>query len=117
MERNEIAVMCHKLTVLEDDLQKFKKIEAQYKELREMITTAMVENEIDKLIAPNGTVFKLIPERPDEFPPIVKFDEARFKRDQPELWEEYQMFTHDYKPGRKAYIRITPPKGENSNAD
>lgn len=116
MERNEIAIMCHQLTLLENDLQKLKTIEAQYKDLREKITNAMVENDVQKLIAPNGTIFTLIAGRPDETIPVVKFDEARFMREHKDLWDEYQFFTHDFKPGRKAYIRITVPKGED-NAD
>lgn len=116
MERNEIAIMCHQLTVLENDLQKYKAIEAQYKDLRDKITNAMVENDVQKLIAPNGTIFTLVPEKESESVPIVKFNEAQFKADHRDLWEEYQWMTHDYKPGRKAYIRITVPKGED-NAD
>ena len=108
--------MCHQLTVLENDLQKYKAIEAQYKELREKITNAMVENDVQKLIAPNGTIFTLVAGKPDEWNPVVKFDEQKFMKDYPELWDEYQYFTKDYKPGRKAYIRITVPKGED-NAD
>ena len=112
MERNEIALMCHKLTLLEDGLKKYKEIKEQYDQLKQRITDEMVDANVQKLIAPNGTIFTLIAERESESVPVVKFNEAQFKADHRDLWDEYQWMTHDYKPGRKAYVRITLPKGE-----
>lgn len=113
MERYEIETVVNQLTVLEDDLQKYNAIKKQYDDMKARLYTAMVEHEVDKLIAPNGTLFTLVKEKPDENVPVVKFDETQFKQEHPELWDEYQRLTHEYKAGRRGYVRITIPKGEN----
>lgn len=110
MEKYEITQIITKLTVLEDDLKKYNAIKKQYDDMKTKLYEAMVEHDVDKLIAPNGTQFSLVRETHGESIPVVKFDENRFKREHPELWDEYQWFTHDYKAGRRGYVRITVPK-------
>lgn len=113
MDHNELVRITTQLTALEDDLKKFNEIKKQYDDMKARLTEAMVEADCKKLIAPNGTIFTLVDAVESESIPVVKFNEAQFKKDYPELWEEYQWMTHDYKAGRKAYVRITIPKGEN----
>lgn len=112
MEKNEIANIVTQITVLEDDLKKYNALKKRYDDMKAELYEAMLEHEVDKLIAPNGTQFTLVKETPSESIPVVKFDENRFKKEHPEMWEDYQWFTHDYKAGRKGYVRITIPKGE-----
>ena len=113
MDRNELIRITTALAALEDDLKKFNEIKKQYDDMKAKLTEAMVEADLDKLVAPNGTQFTLVRAVEAESIPVVKFNEAQFKKDHADLWEEYQWLTHDYKAGRKAYVRITLPKGEN----
>ena len=113
MEKNEIAKVVTQITVLEDDLRKFNAIKKQYEDMKHKLYEAMLEHDLEKLIAPNGTQFTLIKATEDQYPEVVKFNEARFKEEHPDMWDEYQWLTHDYKAGRKGYVRITIPKGEN----
>lgn len=114
MERNELVQITTQLTALENDLKQFNVIKKQYDELKAKMYEAMVEADLNKLIAPNGTQFTLVRGTEPEYPAVVKFNEAEFKKDHPDLWEEYQWMTHDYKPGRKGYVKITLPKGESN---
>lgn len=116
MERNELVKITTQLTALEDDLKRFNEIKKQYDALKQRMYEAMVEADLNKLVAPNGTQFTLVRGTEPEYPAVVRFNEDQFKRDHPELWEEYQFMTHDYKPGRKGYVKITLPKGD-TNAD
>lgn len=112
MEKNELVNIATQLVTLEDDLKKFNEIKKQYDNMKAQLTDAMIEAGLLKLIAPNGTIFTLVAAKPDENIPVVKFNEAQFKAEHPDIWEEYQWMTHEYKPGRKAYVKITIPKGE-----
>lgn len=112
MDRNELVRITTQLTALENDLKRFNEIKKQYDDMKARLTEAMVEAGLNKLVAPNGTQFTLVKAVESESIPVVKFNEAQFKKDHLDLWEEYQWMTHEYKAGRKAYVRITIPKGE-----
>lgn len=110
--KEELRKISNQIVAMENDLAVYKQIKTYYEQAKARLFEGMQQNGIDKFITENGTQFTLVKGQPDVYEEVTKFNEAKFKEEQPELWEEYQWTTTEYKAGRKGYVRITLPKGE-----
>ena len=106
LQPTEIVEMADRAMVLETQLKAFKKLEEEYKSLKDNLKSLMQERGIKSFIANSGMKITLVPDGEDSVE--LKFDEKAFEEDNPKLYEHY--LKPKQKKGRAGYVRITIPE-------
>jgi len=106
LQPTEIVEMADRAIVFETQLRAFKKLEEEYKVLKENLKKVMQEKGIKSYIANTGMKVTLVPDGIDTIE--YKFDVARFRDENPGMYDKYVMPTE--KKGRAGYVRITIPE-------
>ena len=101
-----LTELSNKVVALENQLAEMKKIEAQAKDLKEQLKTAMEKAGTKTWETPNGTKITLVPDGEDKV--VKKFNEKLFKDNNLDLWDEYSEEV--VQKGKPGYVRITLPK-------
>lgn len=104
----DLTELSNKVVALENQLAEMKKIEAQAKDLKEQLKTAMEKAGTKTWETPNGTKITLVPDGEDKV--VRKFNEKLFKDNNLDLWDEYSEEV--VQKGKSGYVRITLPKEE-----
>ena len=104
----DLTELSNKVLALENQLAEMKKIEAQAKDLKEQLKTAMEKAGTKTWETPNGTKITLVPDGEDKV--VRKFNEKLFKDNNLDLWDEYSE--EIVQKGKSGYVRITLPKEE-----
>ena len=104
----DLTELSNKVLALENQLAEMKKIEAQAKDLKEQLKTAMEKAGTKTWETPNGTKITLVPDGEDKV--VRKFNEKLFKDNNLDLWDEYSEEV--VQKGKSGYVRITLPKEE-----
>ena len=104
----DLTELSNKVVALENQLAEMKKIEAQAKDLKEQLKTAMEKSGTKTWETPNGTKITLVPDGEDKV--VKKFNEKLFKNNNLDLWDEYSEEV--VQKGKSGYVRITLPKEE-----
>ena len=102
----DLTELSNKIVVLENQLVEMKKVEAQAKELKAQLKSAMEKNNIKKWETPNGVKITLVADGEDKV--VRKFNEALFKKNNLDLWDEYSEEVTQ--KGKAGYVKITLPK-------
>lgn len=102
---DSIIAMSNKLAVLETSLNSYKKIEKEYKELKESLYKIFEERAITSFETSNIKITKVAPTSYDS----VSIDTATLKEEEPTIYEKYKVVKTTNKKG---YILVTS-KGEN----
>ncbi|MBF1637600.1 MAG: YqaJ viral recombinase family protein [Prevotella sp.] len=102
----ELVQFTDKIIVLEQELKSMKAIEKQLKEAKQELKSAMEKRGIKKWTTNNGTQITLVADGEDKT--VSVFDEAKFKAENEELYNFYQVGVK--KKGRAGYVKITLPK-------
>ena len=102
----DLTELSNKIVVLENQLVEMKKVEAQAKELKVQLKSAMESNNIKKWETPNGVKITLVADGEDKV--VRKFNEALFKENNLDLWDEYSEEVTQ--KGKAGYVKITLPK-------
>lgn len=102
----DLTELSNKIVVLENQLVEMKKIEMQSKELKMQLKAAMENKNIKKWETPNGVKITLVADSEDKV--IKKFNEALFKKNNLDLWDEYSEEV--VQKGKAGYVKITLPK-------
>lgn len=102
----DLTELSNKIVVLENQLVEMKKIEMQSKELKMKLKAAMENKNIKKWETPNGVKITLVADSEDKV--IKKFNEALFKENNLDLWDEYSEEV--VQKGKAGYVKITLPK-------
>ena len=102
----ELTELVNRLLMIEKELTAYKEIEKRHDELKKAIKDAMQANGIKTWTMNNGTKVTLIPDGEDTT--VRKFDEKKFKLENPDEYEKYCESV--LKKGRAGYVRITPPQ-------
>ena len=88
---------------IEQQIAQYKELTKQYDDLKKQLYEAMIDNNIKKWKAPNGTLFTIVPSTPNKVEMV--FDEDKFKEEQPILYASYTI--EKEKKGKSGYIKIT----------
>ena len=104
----DLTELSNKVVALENQLVEMKKIEAQAKDLKEQLKTAMEKAGTKTWETPNGTKITLVPDGEDKV--VRKFNEKLFKDNNLDLWDEYSEEV--VQKGKSGYVRITLPNEE-----
>lgn len=83
-ESNEIAVLANQVERFELQLQQFKEIEKQYKEMKDKLYAAMEVNNIKKFETEHIVITRILPSTRESL------DSKKIKADHPELFEKYK---------------------------
>lgn len=102
----ELVQFTNKIIVLEQELKSMKALEKQLKEAKQELKSAMEKRGIKKWTTNNGTQITLVADGEDKT--VSVFDEAKFKVENEELYNFYQVGVK--KKGRAGYVKITLPK-------
>lgn len=103
LQPKEVIELSNKVLALEVQLQEFKKLEKEYKEMKDNLKKAMQEHIVPKWTTPNGTKITLVNDGEDE--EVEVFNEDNFKKDNEELYKKY--LEKKTKKGRNGYVLIT----------
>ena len=104
----EIPDITERILALESQLAYYKKVEAQIKEDKARLKKAMEAASVKSWTTPNGYKITLVADGEDSVKKV--FDEATFKKDNPELYDKYQK--DKLVKGKSGYILITEPKNK-----
>ena len=102
----DLTELSNKVLALENQLAEMKKIEAQAKDLKEQLKTAMEKAGTKTWETPNGTKITLVPDGEDKV--VRKFNEKLFKDNNLDLWDEYSEEV--VQKGKAGFVRISLPK-------
>ena len=104
---------------LENRLAEYKAMVEQYDKAKAELKTAMETQGLKKWTTPNGTQITLVLDTPDKEVEEEYYDEEKFIAENTELHEQYHNKLAEYKgtrtvikKGKKGYVKITLPKGE-----
>lgn len=107
---SEVIVLSKKVIALENQMAAFKKLEAEYKEMRQALFKAMVDHNVKSWEMPNGTKITRIDEKLPIIKTVKEFDVDLFKQEHKQLYEAYTKKVAKETGGKAGYILITPPK-------
>jgi predicted phage-related endonuclease len=82
--QNEIQVLANQVEKLEFQIANFKKVEEEYKAMKEKLHQAMEEYDIKKWETDNVVITRILPGNRESF------DSTKFKKDYPDLAEQYK---------------------------
>lgn len=106
LQPTEIVEMADKALILETQLRAYRRLEAEYKSLKESMKNAMQKNGIKSFIANSGMKLTLVPDGEDTIE--LKFDEKAFEEEHPEIYKRYRKPRE--RKGRAGYVRVTMPE-------
>ena len=112
LQPNEVIQLSNKVVAFEQQLASYKKLEEQYKEVKEELYKAMQDHQIKKWTTNNGVQITRVDGSEDSTVTVSKFNEEQFKTDNPEMYQKYVEEVQQTKKGRAGYLKITLPKGE-----
>lgn len=105
---------------LENKLAEYKAMVEEYDKAKAELKTAMETQGLKKWTTPNGTQITLVLDTPDKEVEEEYYDEDKFIAENKELHEQYHNKLAEYKgtktvikKGKKGYVKITLPKGDN----
>ena len=105
---SELPDIAEKIIAFESQLSYMKKVEAEIKIEKERLRQAMRAGNIKGWVTPSGWRLTLVDDTEDKS--TQKFNEAKFKTENPELYNKYLEAA--IVKGKKGYVKITAPKEE-----
>lgn len=107
---NELVVLSNKVLAFEMQLESYKKLEQEYKDMKQQLFEAMQKYDVKTWETAGGIRIT----RVDETPPTVgvykKFDESKFSAEHPDLHKEYIVEVEEKSRRRAGFVKITMPK-------
>ncbi len=109
-EKDEIRLITSHLDALDNEIKQFKALEEKYNEFKTTLYDKMNQFGIDKYISRNGTQFTRVSPSNDKIEMILKFNEDKFKSENPEVYKKYTEQIEKITKGKSGYLRVTLPK-------
>lgn len=106
---NELVLLSNKVMVLENRMAEYKEIEKQYKTLKQALYEAMQNHDVKSWTTPNNTRITRVDGSNETKELVTEFDVDKFKSENPEMFERYQVQKEKKKAGRAGYVKITLP--------
>lgn len=98
-ENNEIATLANQVEKFELQLQQFKELETQYKEMKEKLYAAMIENDVKSFETDHLKITAVGPSQ------SVSVDSKKLKEEMPDIAAKYEKVSN-----RKGFVKITMKK-------
>ena len=109
-KREELDLVTNEVAKLEMQLQAFKVLEEQYKQMKEKLFQLMKDYDVKSTSTQNGISIVRYDAIEDKIVEVEEFNTTLFKEDYPELYEEYVNKVTKINKGKKGYVKITLPK-------
>ena len=106
----DLTELSDKLIVLEIQLNEYKQLEKEYKDMKQRLYEAMDKNDIKKWTTNSNFQITKVDGKEDEEIEETYFDEEKFMFENPELYTSYLAKRKKVKKGTSGYVRISPPK-------
>lgn len=107
---NDISVITDKMLVLEQKLSGYKKIQEEYEKQRESLLKAMQEAGVPTFETSGGYKITVVDATADVTTTETVVNAEKLKEKHPRIYKEVAEIQTKTKKGKKAYLRITPPK-------
>lgn len=108
----EIAVMANGMLALERKLAEYKAIQEEYERQKESLLNAMQAASVTTWNTEGGYIITAVEATADKTTVETVLNDKKVKELYPEVYEACTEEQIKFKKGRKAYLRITAPKGE-----
>lgn len=108
---NELVVLSNKAVALERQMAEYQAIEKQYKEMKQALFEAMQKHDVKSWRMPNGTRITRVDGVEASTENVQEFDIEAFKKDNAEMFGQYQKTVTKKKAGRAGYVKITMTRG------
>ena len=109
-KREELVLVTEEVAKLEMQLQAFKVLEEQYKQMKEKLFQLMKDYDVKSTSTQNGISIVRYDAIEDKIVEVEEFNTTLFKEDYPDLYEEYVNKVTKINKGKKGYVKITLPK-------
>lgn len=109
-QANEIVSLSNMVIILESRMAEYKKIENQYKEMKQKLFESMAKHYVKSWQMPNGTRITRVDGTEDREETVQEFDLDAFKEEYKDLYELFQKTVTKKKAGRAGYVKVTLPK-------
>lgn len=106
---NEIVSLSNMVVILESRMAEYKKIEDQYKEMKQKLFESMSKHDVKSWQMPNGTRITRVDGTDEVLETVQEFDLEAFKEEYPDLFGLFQNTVTKRKAGRAGYVKITLP--------
>lgn len=103
LQPKELQELSFAVVALEQELSAYKEIEKQYKDTKAALKEAMEKYNVKTWTTPNGAKITLVADGEDKME--MNFDEAKLKKEEPEIYNKY--LSAKVKKGRQGFVRIT----------
>lgn len=108
----ELLEITSSIEKIESELKKFHELQKQYESFRQKLFDVMTKNNVIKYVSLGGIQFTIVSGSNDKTEIVLKFNEDKFKAENPELYKKYLEQIEKTTKGKSSYLRITLPKGE-----
>ena len=106
---NELVTISNKVLALESRMAEYKAVEQEYKEMKQALYRAMLNNDIKSWTTLNGVKITRVDEIAPSTETALQFDEGAFMLANPDLHAKYCKFVDRKKTGRAGYVKISLP--------
>ena len=107
---NELIELSNKVIVFETRLAEYKKLEEQYKEMKQKLFEAMLKHDVKSWQTVNGTKITRVDGTEATVEIVKEFNTAKFKDENPDVYDRYLEDVKKKKAGKSGYVKITLPK-------
>lgn len=108
----ELLEITNSIEKIENELKRFNELQKQYESFRQKLFDTMTKNNVIKYVSLGGIQFTVVSGTNDKTEIVLKFNEDKFKAENPELYKKYVEQIEKTTKGKSSYLRITLPKGE-----
>lgn len=108
----ELFEITNSIEKIESELKTFRELQKQYESFRQKLFDTMTKNNVIKYVSLGGIQFTVVSASNDKTEIVLKFNEDKFKAENPELYKKYVEQIEKTTKGKSSYLRITLPKGE-----
>lgn len=108
----DIKDLANNVLELEETLRRMKHIEDDIKRAKEMLKERMQAKGVKKFETDTGIKITLIEDKEPEIAEYSEFDTDRFANEHPKLYKQYTKKGFRFTNGKKGYVKITLPKGD-----
>lgn len=108
----ELLEITNSIEKIESELKTFRELQKQYESFRQKLFDTMTKNNVIKYVSLGGIRFTVVSASNDKTEIVLKFNEDKFKAENPELYKKYVEQIEKTTKGKSSYLRITLPKGE-----
>ena len=107
---NEIITISNKVSALENRMQEYKALEAEYKEMKQALYEAMQNHDIKSWETFNGTKITRVDGTQASTKTVWEFDVDKFAAENADLYKKYAKQVEKKTAARSGYVKITLPK-------